>query len=144
MAKAKISAASRLYYAAAAGAIAFFGYKSYKAWKKSQAGKDESARQKSQDVIDNIKREQAQTQAQNQAEYERRRAEAEARGIQNPQSFAAKVALIQAILGVAVDGKPGPVTHAEYQRRFGLDRGNISPLTVQYYLDKANRDKFFI
>jgi len=144
MAKAKISGASRLYYAAAAGAIAFFGYKSYKAWKKSQAGKDESARQKSQDVIDNIKREQAQTQAQNKAEYERRRAEAEARGIQNPQSFAAKVALIQAILGVAVDGKPGPVTHAEYQRRFGLDRGNISPLTVQYYLDKANRDKFFI
>jgi hypothetical protein len=141
MAKAKISSASRLYYAAAAGAIAFFGYK---AWKKSQAGKDESARQKSQDVIDNIKREQAQTQAQNQAEYERRRAEAEARGIQNPQSFAAKVALIQAILGVAVDGKPGPVTHAEFQRRFGLDRGNISPLTVQYYLDKANRDKFFI
>jgi hypothetical protein len=141
MAKAKISGASRLYYAAAAGAIAFFGYK---AWKKSQAGKDESARQKSQDVIDNIKREQAQTQAQNQAEYERRRAEAEARGIQNPQSFAAKVALIQAILGVAVDGKPGPVTHSEYQRRFGLDRGNISPLTVQYYLDKANRDKFFI
>jgi hypothetical protein len=136
MAKAKISGAARLYYAAAAGAIAFFGYKSYKAWKKSQAGKDESARQKSQDVIDNIKREQAQTQAQNQAEYERRRAEAEA--------FAAKVALIQAILGVAVDGKPGPVTHAEYQRRFGLDRGNISPLTVQYYLDKANRDKFFI
>ena len=144
MAKAKISGASRLYYAAAAGAIAFFGYKSYKAWKKSQAGKDESARQKSQDVIDNIKREQAQTQAQNQAEYERRRAEAEARGIQNPQSFAAKVALIQAILGVAVDGKPGPVTLGEYQRRFGLDRGNISPLTVQYYLDKANRDKFFI
>lgn len=144
MAKAKISGASRLYYAAAAGAIAFFGYKSYKAWKKSQAGKDESARQKSQDVIDNIKREQAQTQAQNQAEYERRRAEEQASGIQNPQSFAAKVALIQGLLGVAVDGKPGPVTHAEYQRRFGLDRGNISPLTVQYYLDKANRDKFFI
>lgn len=141
MAKAKISGAARLYYAAAAGAIAFFGYK---AWKKMKAGKDESARQKSQDVIDNIKREQAQTQAQNQAEYERRRAEAEAVGIQNPQSFAAKVALIQAILGVAVDGKPGPVTHAEFQRRFGLDRGNISPLTVQYYLDKANRDKFFI
>ena len=141
MAKAKISGAARLYYAAAAGAIAFFGYK---AWQKMKAGKDESARQKSQDVIDNIKREQAQTQAQNQAEYERRRAEAEARGIQNPQSFAAKVALIQAILGVAVDGKPGPVTLAEYQRRFGLDRGNISPLTVQYYLDKANRDKFFI
>jgi hypothetical protein len=141
MAKARISSASRLYYAAAAGAIAFFGYKT---WKKSQAGKDESARQKSQDVIDNIKREQAQTQAQNQAEYERRRAEEQASGIQNPQSFAAKVALIQAILGVAVDGKPGPVTHAEYQRRFGLDRGNISPLTVQYYLDKANRDKFFI
>ena len=141
MAKAKISGAARLYYAAAAGAIAFFGYK---AWQKMKAGKNESARQKSQDVIDNIKREQAQTQAQNQAEYERRRAEAEAVGIQNPQSFAAKVALIQAILGVAVDGKPGPVTLAEYQRRFGLDRGNISPLTVQYYLDKANRDKFFI
>ena len=141
MAKAKISGAARLYYAAAAGAIAFFGYK---AWQKMKAGKNESARQKSQDVIDNIKREQAQTQAKNQAEYERRRAEAEASGIQNNQSFAAKVALIQAILGVAVDGKPGPVTLAEYQRRFGLDRGNISPLTVQYYLDKANRDKFFI
>ena len=141
MAKAKISSTARLYYAAAAGAIAYFGYK---AWQKMKAGKDESARKKSQDVIDNIKREQAATQAQNQAEYERRRAEAEAVGIQNPQSFAAKVALIQTILGVAADGKPGPVTHAEYQRRFGLDRGNISPLTVQYYLDKANRDKFFI
>lgn len=141
MAKAKISSTARLYYAAAAGAIAFFGYK---AWQKMKAGKDESARQKSQDVIDNIKREQAATEAAKKAEYERRRAEAEAVGVQNNQSFAAKVALIQAILGVAVDGKPGPVTHAEYQRRFGLDRGNISPLTVQYYLDKANRDKFFI
>ena len=141
MAKAKISSTARLYYAAAAGAIAYFGYK---AWQKMKAGKDESARQKSQDVIDNIKRQQAATEAAKRAEYERRRAEAEAVGIQNPQSFAGKVALIQTILGVAVDGKPGPVTHAEYQRRFGLDRGNISPLTVQYYLDKANRDKFFI
>ena len=130
-----------LIYAAAYGAIAFFGYR---AWSKNRANKAETAREKGNDAINDIKQRQAEAEAAQKMENERKSAESAANSIQNPQSFAAKVAEIQSLLGVNIDGKPGPVTHAAYQRRFGLDRGNITPMTVSYYLDRAKRDKFFI
>ena len=131
-----------LIYAAAYGAMAYFGYKAYKDIKRKSGA--ETAREKSEAVIDDIKKRQAEAEAAQKMENERKSAESAANSIQNPQSFAAKVAEIQSILGVNIDGKPGPVTHAAYQRRFGLDRGNITPMTVSYYLDRAKRDKFFI
>lgn len=140
---------SNLYYALAAGAITFFGYR---AWMKRRgangnSGADanaDAARRSGEAAIEEIKRRQQETASAQKTENERKRTEQQANALGNPQSFANKVAQIQAILGVRIDGKPGPVTHDAYQKRFGLDRGNITPMTVQYYLDRANRDKFFI
>ena len=142
---------SNLYYALAAGAITFFGYR---AWMKRRGANNgaganadanaDAARRSGEAAIEEIKRRQQETASAQKTENERKRTEQQANALGNPQSFANKVAQIQAILGVRIDGKPGPVTHDAYQKRFGLDRGNITPMTVQYYLDRANRDKFFI
>jgi len=142
---------SNLYYALAAGAITFFGYR---AWMKRRGANGDAngsadanadaARRSGEAAIEEIKRRQQETASAQKTENERKRTEQQANALGNPQSFANKVAQIQAILGVRIDGKPGPVTHDAYQKRFGLDRGNITPMTVQYYLDRANRDKFFI
>ena len=146
---------SNLYYALAAGAITFFGYR---AWMKRRGSNGDAngsadvnananadaARRSGEAAIEEIKRRQQETASAQKTENERKRTEQQANALGNPQSFANKVAQIQAILGVRIDGKPGPVTHDAYQKRFGLDRGNITPMTVQYYLDRANRDKFFI
>ena len=142
---------SNLYYALAAGAITFFGYR---AWMKRRGANNgaganadanaDAARRSGEAAIEEIKRRQQETASAQKTENERKRTEQQANAMGNPQSFANKVAQIQAILGVRIDGKPGPVTHDAYQKRFGLDRGNITPMTVQYYLDRANRDKFFI
>ena len=142
---------SNLYYALAAGAITFFGYR---AWMKRRGANGDAngsadanadaARRSGEAAIEEIKRRQQETASAQKTENDRIRTEQQANALGNPQSFANKVAQIQAILGVRIDGKPGPVTHDAYQKRFGLDRGNITPMTVQYYLDRANRDKFFI
>jgi hypothetical protein len=142
---------SNLYYALAAGAITFFGYR---AWMKQRGANGDAnansnanadaARRSGEAAIEEIKRRQQETASAQKTENERKRTEQQANALGNPQSFANKVGQIQAILGVRIDGKPGPVTHDAYQKRFGLDRGNITPMTVQYYLDRANRDKFFI
>jgi hypothetical protein len=142
---------SNLYYALAAGAITFFGYR---AWMKQRGANGDAngsadanadaARRSGEAAIEEIKRRQQETASAQKTENERKRTEQQANALGNPQSFANKVGQIQAILGVRIDGKPGPVTHDAYQKRFGLDRGSITPMTVQYYLDRANRDKFFI
>ncbi len=88
-----------------------------------------------------IKREQQQTAAIKKTENEQRKAATAASSIQSPNSYKGKVGEIQTILGVAVDGIPGQQTQTAYARRFGLDRGPIAPMTVQYYLDKAKADK---
>ena len=146
---------SNLYYALAAGAITFFGYRAWMKPRGSNGGANgssdvnananaDAARRSGEAAIEEIKRRQQETASAQKTENERKRTEQQANAMGNPQSFANKVAQIQAILGVRIDGKPGPVTHDAYQKRFGLDRGNITPMTVQYYLDRANRDKFFI
>ena len=67
---------------------------------------------------------------------------AEASSSISPSDFyKTKVGEIQAILGVAVDGVPGKQTNSAYAKRFGLDRGPIAPMTVQYYLEKAKADQ---
>lgn len=146
---------SNLYYALAAGAITFFGYRAWMKQRGANGGANtnanansdanaDAARRSGEAAIEEIKRRQQETASAQKTENERKRTEQQANALGNPQSFANKVGQIQAILGVRIDGKPGPVTHDAYQKRFGLDRGSITPMTVQYYLDRANRDKFFI
>jgi len=88
-----------------------------------------------------IKQEQAAAAAAKKTENEQRKKAQSASSIQSPDSYKNKVGEIQAILGVAVDGIPGTQTQSAYAQRFGLDRGPIAPMTVQYYLDKAKADK---
>jgi len=88
-----------------------------------------------------IKQEQAAAAAAKKTENEQRKKAQSASSIQSPNSYKNKVGEIQAILGVAVDGIPGTQTQSAYAQRFGLDRGPIAPMTVQYYLDKAKADK---
>ena len=88
-----------------------------------------------------IKQEQQAAAVAKKTENEQRKKAQSARSIQSPDSYKNKVGEIQAILGVAVDGIPGTQTQSAYAQRFGLDRGPIAPMTVQYYLDKAKADK---
>ena len=88
-----------------------------------------------------IRQEQAAAAAAKKTENEQRKKAQSASSIQSPDSYKNKVGEIQAILGVAVDGIPGTQTQSAYAQRFGLDRGPIAPMTVQYYLDKAKADK---
>ena len=88
-----------------------------------------------------IKREQQQAAAIKKTENEQRKAAKAASSIQSPDSYKGKVGEIQNILGVNIDGIPGQQTQSAYARRFGLDRGPIAPMTVQYYLDKAKADQ---
>jgi len=88
-----------------------------------------------------IKREQQQAAAIKKTENEQRKAAKAASSIQSPDSYKGKVGEIQSILGVNIDGIPGQQTQSAYARRFGLDRGPIAPMTVQYYLDKAKADQ---
>lgn len=76
----------------------------------------------------------------NAANEQRKTAEASS-SISPSDFYKTKVGEIQAILGVAVDGVPGKQTNSAYAKRFGLDRGPIAPMTVQYYLEKAKADQ---
>lgn len=66
----------------------------------------------------------------------------ELESIHNPNSYMGKVAKIQSALGIEIDGKAGPITNAEYQKRFGLDRGFINRQNIDYYLQKVKREQF--
>jgi hypothetical protein len=123
-------------------ALAAIGYVIYK--KVIPSLKTKSAQQKSQDVIQNIKDEQEKADQQQRKENERTKIIQQGTSIANPNSFASKVARIQGILGVAIDGVPGRVTNGEYQKRFGLDKGPITVVNVSYYLDKALSDTKFL
>ena len=120
------------------------GFWLYRKFIQPRLGKPETAQQKSDQVIDRIKQEQA---AQAAAEAKRKtnaRIIQQSTSIANPNSFAGKVARIQTILGVAVDGVPGRITNGAYQKRFGLDKGPITVVNVSYYLDKAESDSKFL
>lgn len=120
------------------------GFWAYRKFIQPMLRRSETAQQKSNDVIDRIKQEQA---AQAAAEAKRKANERiiqQSTSIANPNSFAGKVARIQTILGVAVDGIPGRVTNGAYQKRFGLDKGPITVVNVSYYLEKAESDTKFL
>lgn len=61
--------------------------------------------------------------------------------LNNTRTYAGKVAAIQSIIGVAIDGDPGKTilsqTNKAYKKRFGLERGIISPMNIDIYYKRA-------
>ena len=137
----KQSVISKLYQpknlitAALVGAGVYYAFK----WGRKKA--TETPKEAFDESVNRIKQEQAAAEAAKKAANEQRKAAEAASSIQSPNSYPRKVGEIQAILGVAVDGIAGKQTQTTYARRFGLDRGLIAPMTVQYYLDKAKADQ---
>jgi hypothetical protein len=132
---AKLYQPKNLITAALVGAGVYYAFK----WGKKKV--TETPAESFDEASARIKREQQQTAAIKKTENEQRKAAAAASSIQSPNSYKGKVGEIQTILGVAVDGIAGQQTQTAYARRFGLDRGPIAPMTVQYYLDKAKADQ---
>lgn len=137
----KQSVISKLYQpknlitAALVGAGVYYAFK----WGRKKA--TETPKEAFDESVNRIKQEQAAAEAAKKAANEQRKAATVASSIQSPNSYKGKVGEIQTILGVAVDGIAGQQTQTAYARRFGLDRGQIAPMTVQYYLDKAKADQ---
>jgi hypothetical protein len=132
---AKLYQPKNLITAALVGAGVYYAFK----WGKKKV--TETPAESFDEASARIKREQQQTAAIKKTENEQRKAAAAASNISTPRTYPRKVGEIQTILGVAVDGVPGQQTQTAYARRFGLDRGPIAPMTVQYYLDKAKADQ---
>lgn len=120
------------------------GFWAYRKFIQPMLRTSETAQQKSNDVIDRIKQEQAAQAATEAKRKANERIIQQSTSIANPNSFAGKVARIQTILGVAVDGIPGRVTNGAFQKRFGLDKGPITVVNVSYYLEKAESDTKFL
>jgi hypothetical protein len=132
---AKLYQPKNLITAALVGAGVYYAFK----WGRKKA--TETPKEAFDESVNRIKQEQAAAEAAKKAANEQRKAATAASSIQSPNSYKGKVGEIQTILGVAVDGIAGQQTQTAYARRFGLDRGQIAPMTVQYYLDKAKADQ---
>ena len=132
---AKLYQPKNLITAALVGAGVYYAFK----WGRKKA--TETPKEAFDESVNRIKQEQAAAEAAKKAANEQRKAATAAISIQSSNSYKGKVGEIQTILGVAVDGIAGQQTQTAYARRFGLDRGTIAPMTVQYYLDKAKADQ---
>ena len=132
---AKLYQPKNLITAALVGAGVYYAFK----WGRKKA--TETPKEAFDESVNRIKQEQAAAEAAKKAANEQRKAATAASSIQSPNSYKGKVGEIQTILGIAVNGVAGQQTQTAYARRFGLDRGQIAPMTVQYYLDKAKADQ---
>lgn len=56
----------------------------------------------------------------------------------NPNSFASKVSKIQQNIGADPDGKVGNQTNTMFRAKYGLDKGDITPANIDYYLNRVN------
>ena len=137
----KQSVISKLYQPKNLITAALVGAGVYYAFKWGRKKDTETPKEAFDESVNRIRQEQAAAEAAKKAANEQRKAATAASSIQSPNSYKGKVGEIQTILGVAVDGIAGQQTNSAYARRFGLDRGPIAPMTVQYYLDKAKRDQ---
>lgn len=133
-----LSNPSTILYLAAAGAGAYYAFKVLKK-RSAKTPQDQFNAD-----IEKMKQGQAEQAAAEAKRKANERAIQQSTSIANPNSFAGKVARIQTILGVAVDGVPGRITNGAYQKRFGLDKGPITVVNVSYYLDKAESDSKFL
>lgn len=131
----KLSSPKNLLTAALVGAGVYYAFR----WGKKKV--TETPAESFDEASARIRQEQQQAAAAKKIENEQRKTAKAASSISSPNSYKGKVGEIQTILGVAVDGVPGKQTQSSYDKRFGLDRGPIAPMTVQYYLDKAKSDQ---
>jgi hypothetical protein len=56
----------------------------------------------------------------------------------NPNSYQSKVMKIQDDIGARSDGKVGKQTNTMFKAKYGLDKGDITPLNIDYYLNQVN------
>lgn len=56
----------------------------------------------------------------------------------NPNSYQSKVMKIQDDIGARSDGKVGNQTNSMFKAKYGLDKGDITPLNIDYYLNQVN------
>lgn len=134
----QLSNPSTILYLAVAGAGAYYAFKVLKK-RSAKTPQDQFNAD-----IEKMKQGQAEQAAAEAKRKANERIIQQSTSIANPNSFAGKVARIQTILGVAVDGVPGRITNGAYQKRFGLDKGPITVVNVSYYLDKAESDSKFL
>ena len=122
--------------------LAGAGYYAFNKFIKPMLDKSDTPKDKFNDTSDKIKQEQVDQETAQKKANEKRVAFYEIESIANPNSYMGKVAKIQTNLGVFVDGKAGQITNAEFQKRYGLDRGVISRANIDYYVQKVERDKY--
>lgn len=115
----------------------------YYLYKKSKKPSAEEAAASMQAGIDKMKAAQAADEALKNQQNANNAAASTFDDIDNPNSFKGKVGIIQRVLGVSIDGKPGPQTNNAYKKRFGLDRGPIGVMNLDYYLKKATVDNVY-
>jgi hypothetical protein len=60
--------------------------------------------------------------------------------IGNKNSYISKVAVIQKDIGVTPDGIVGKNTLQALDKKYGLSKGNLSPLNVDYYLELVKKN----
>ena len=121
---------------------ALLGGGAYYAFKKGLFGKKKEtpseAIKQNQDVIDKIAAEQAAAAAAAAAIIKTKNEVKQASTIINPKSYAGKVSHIQKELGIKEDGVAGKQTNLKYAAVYGLDKGDISTINIDYYKSKVD------
>ena len=97
----------------------------------------EDAKEETQETIDEIKQREAADKNAANAAASRSAAASYATSINNPNSYAGKVAYIQKQLKVTIDGDAGrsltSQTNKAFESIYGLDKGAISTANIDYY-----------
>ena len=99
----------------------------------------EDVNKQSQQTIDEIKQREAADSAAANAAANRAAATSQANSIDNPNSYAGKVAYIQGQINVNIDGNPtgskgiNSNTNKAFESIYGLDKGAISTANIDYY-----------
>lgn len=110
---------------------------------KKPAETPEAAVDTSQSTLDNIAKEQ-------KAVVVETKKQAVSQTILNAANTAykRKVEELQGLLKVGINGKPGNNSNSETNKAiaatYGLDKGIVSPLNVQYYIDKAKNKQTLV
>ena len=122
--------------AALLGGGAYYAYT--KGWFGKKKETPSEAIKQNQDVIDKIAAEQAAAAAAAAAIVKTKNEVKQASTIINPKSYAGKVSHIQKELGIKEDGVAGKQTNLKYAAVYGLDKGDISTINIDYYKSKVD------